>query len=68
MFPESCKFIQKRSRRRRSNPAMSREYEIDGLVILRAIAKHLCGPHGFLTEGVDWRDVEGNVVLRQASI
>jgi len=31
----------------------SRRYERDGLVILRAIAKHHYGPHGFLTEGVD---------------
>ncbi|HAK95353.1 MAG TPA: hypothetical protein DCM87_10205 [Planctomycetes bacterium] len=26
----------------------------DGLTILRAAAKHHHGPHGFLTEGVDW--------------
>ena len=31
-------------------------YELDGLTILRAIAKHHHGPHGFLTEGVDWND------------
>lgn len=36
------------------NPQKSREYELDGLTILRAIAKHHYGPHGFLTEGVDW--------------
>jgi len=27
---------------------------LDGLTILRAIAKHHDGPYGFLTEGVDW--------------
>jgi len=37
----------------------SREYEMDGLVILRAIAKHHYGPHGFLTEGVDWNNHVG---------
>ena len=26
------------------------------LVVLRAIAKHHYGSHGFLTEGVDWND------------
>jgi hypothetical protein len=41
---------------RRRDPAKSREYELDGLVILRAIAKHHYGPHGFLTEGVDWNN------------
>ncbi len=41
---------------RQKEPARSREYELDGLVILRAIAKHHHGPHGFLTEGVDWND------------
>jgi hypothetical protein len=41
---------------RRREPARSREYELDGLVILRAISKHHYGPHGFLTEGVDWND------------
>jgi hypothetical protein len=39
--------------------ARSRQYEIDGLVILRAIAKHHYGPHGFLTEGVDWNNHVG---------
>jgi len=39
--------------------ARSVEYEIDGLVILRAIAKHHHGPHGFLTEGVDWNNHVG---------
>ena len=38
---------------------LSREYEMDGLVILRAIAKHHYGPHGFLTEGVDWNNHVG---------
>ena len=44
---------------RRSDPIRSRQYEIDGLVILRAIAKHHHGPHGFLTEGVDWNNHVG---------
>jgi hypothetical protein len=44
---------------RKSAPARSREYELDGLVILRAIAKHHYGPHGFLTEGVDWNNHVG---------
>lgn len=44
---------------RRRDRARSREYEIDGLVILRAIAKHHHGPHGFLTEGVDWNNHVG---------
>jgi hypothetical protein len=37
----------------------SRRYELDGLTILRAAAKHHHGPHGFLTEGVDWNDHVG---------
>ena len=41
------------------DPARSRQYELDGLVILRAIAKHHHGPHGFLTEGVDWNNHVG---------
>ena len=40
-------------------PAQSRDFEIDGLVILRAIAKHHYGPYGFLTEGVDWNNHVG---------
>ena len=44
---------------RRRDRVRSREYEIDGLVILRAIAKHHYGPHGFLTEGVDWNNHVG---------
>ncbi len=39
---------------RHSQAAKSRQYEVDGLVILRAAAKHHHGPYGFLTEGVDW--------------
>jgi len=34
-------------------------YLADGLTILRAIAKHHHGPHGFLTEGVDWNNHVG---------
>ncbi len=41
------------------DPVRSREFEMDGLVILRAIAKHHYGPHGFLTEGVDWNNHVG---------
>lgn len=37
----------------------SREYELNGLVILRAAAKHHYGAHGFLTEGVDWNNHVG---------
>ncbi len=37
----------------------ARKYELDGLVILRAAAKHHYGPHGFLTEGVDWNNHVG---------
>ncbi|MHC1766840.1 MAG: hypothetical protein AB9869_21460 [Verrucomicrobiia bacterium] len=44
---------------RSKDPAKSREYELDGLTILRAAAKHHYGPHGFLTEGVDWNDHVG---------
>jgi hypothetical protein len=44
---------------RKTDPARSREYELDGLVILRAIAKHHYGPFGFLTEGVDWNNHVG---------
>jgi hypothetical protein len=40
-------------------PARSRGYELDGLVILRAIAKHHHGSYGFLTEGVDWNNHVG---------
>ena len=34
-------------------------YERCGLTILRAIARHHHGPHGFLTEGVDWNNHVG---------
>jgi hypothetical protein len=44
---------------RTRDPGRSRRYEQDGLVILRAIAKHHYGPHGFLTEGVDWNNHVG---------
>ena len=44
---------------RRRDPPRSRAWELDGLTILRAIAKHHHGPHGFLTEGVDWNDHVG---------
>ncbi|MBN2505943.1 MAG: hypothetical protein JXQ71_04545 [Verrucomicrobia bacterium] len=39
--------------------ARSRVFERDGLTILRAAAKHHHGPHGFLTEGVDWNNHVG---------
>ena len=41
------------------NPQQSRQYLLDGLTILRAIAKHHHGPHGFLAEGVDWNNAVG---------
>jgi hypothetical protein len=44
---------------RRTNAAGSQEYQLDGLTILRAAAKHHYGAHGFLTEGVDWNDHVG---------
>jgi hypothetical protein len=44
---------------RQRDAKASRGYEMDGLVILRAIAKHHYGPHGFLTEGVDWNNHVG---------
>ncbi len=44
---------------RRRDKAHAREYVLDGLTILRAAAKHHYGPHGFLTEGVDWNDHVG---------
>ncbi|HEX6970746.1 MAG TPA: hypothetical protein VF234_00810, partial [Limnochordia bacterium] len=34
-------------------------YLSKGLTILRAIARHHYGPHGFLTEGVDWDNCVG---------
>jgi hypothetical protein len=39
--------------------ALARQCERDGLVILRAAARHHYGPHGFLTEGVDWNNHVG---------
>ncbi len=36
-----------------------KQYLSDGLTILRAAAKHHYGPHGFLTEGVDWNNHVG---------
>ena len=39
--------------------AQSRQCELDGLIILRAIAKHHDGSHGFLTEGVNWNNHVG---------
>ncbi len=44
---------------RSSDREKSRLFELDGLTILRAAAKHHYGPHGFLTEGVDWNDHVG---------
>lgn len=44
---------------RNDNPEAGRAYELDGLTILRATAKHHYGPHGFLTEGVDWNNHVG---------
>lgn len=44
---------------RRADPARSREFELAGLTILRAAAKHHYGRDGFLTEGVDWNDHVG---------
>lgn len=37
----------------------SKDYLCDAATILRAIAKHHHGPHGFLTEGVDWNNHVG---------
>jgi hypothetical protein len=44
---------------RKRDPKRARQYEMDGLVILRAAARHHYGPHGFLTEGVDWNNHVG---------
>ncbi len=41
---------------RRGDPARSREFELNGLTVLRAIARHHYGSYGFLTEGVDWNN------------
>ena len=37
----------------------NKSYLADGFTILRAIAKHHHGRHGFLTEGVDWNNHVG---------
>jgi hypothetical protein len=37
----------------------NKPYLLDALTILRAIANHHHGPHGFLTEGVDWNNHVG---------
>ncbi len=42
-----------------ADAAKSHQYQLDGLTILRAAAKHHHGPHGFLTEGVDWNNHVG---------
>jgi len=44
---------------REKKPEVSKRHELDGLTVLRAIAKHHHGPHGFLTEGVDWSNHVG---------
>ena len=44
---------------RAGDPPRSRRYELDGLTILRAAAKHHHGAWGFLTEGVDWNNHVG---------
>ena len=43
----------------RRNPPSRHAWELDGLTILRAIARHHHGPYGFLTEGVDWNNHVG---------
>jgi hypothetical protein len=44
---------------RRRDPDRARACERDGLTVLRAAARHHHGPHGFLTEGVDWNNHVG---------
>jgi hypothetical protein len=44
---------------RTADPKKARQYELDGLTVLRAAAKHHYGPNGFLTEGVDWNNHVG---------
>ena len=44
---------------RRRDPIAARQWELDGLTILRAAAKHHYGENGFLTEGVDWNNHVG---------
>ncbi len=41
------------------NSQQSQTFQIEGLTILRAIAKHHHGPYGFLSEGVDWNNHVG---------
>ena len=41
------------------NESCREDYERAGLTILRAIARHHFGDHGFLTEGVDWNNHVG---------
>lgn len=55
---EAAKYQRQMKPRGDKSDADSR-WERDGLVILRAIARHHYGPHGFLTEGVDWNDHVG---------
>jgi len=43
----------------RRDPKAARRYELQGLTVLRAAAKHHYGPNGFLTEGVDWNNHVG---------
>lgn len=44
---------------RNRDPERSQALELDGLTVLRAAARHHHGPHGFLTEGVDWNNHVG---------
>ena len=44
---------------KRADRSRARDWTLDGLTILRAAAKHHYGPHGFLTEGVDWNNHVG---------
>ncbi|MGM0487230.1 MAG: hypothetical protein ACQESR_10760 [Planctomycetota bacterium] len=52
-------FFEAAAELRKTEPRRAKDYELDGLVILRAAAKHHHGPHGFLTEGVDWNNHVG---------
>ncbi|MCU0961742.1 MAG: hypothetical protein MUF48_16735 [Pirellulaceae bacterium] len=45
--------------KRTEAPERARSWELAGLTILRAAARHHYGPFGFLTEGVDWNDHVG---------
>ncbi|MBA7591715.1 hypothetical protein ES708_33876 [subsurface metagenome] len=55
----SLAFFEAAVETRTYDPQLSREYEIDGLVILRAAANHHYGPYGFLSEGIDWHNIVG---------